>query len=231
MVAQVHSILGEQIRVPVEVRSAEACSSLFPVGLQAARVLLAETGLEPVRFAGRALCALAFMRHLDTDLGPYHEFAFSLLARVPGRRGSTGAYIRWLPVNQSFTCVVGRELWGFPKEMADIRIVPKGRGKRCEVRLDDRLVVALDSGGGIPAPAGMGGASMRTYTHRDGVLRATPWVMNPARVRMRLGGTRIELGDHPVAEEMRGLGLPARALFTSHIGLLRMAFEAATEIR
>ncbi|MBF6173278.1 acetoacetate decarboxylase family protein [Nocardia blacklockiae] len=226
-----HSILGEQIRVPVEVRQAEASSSLFPVDSAVARSVLAGTGLEPVRVAGRALCALAFVRHLDTDLGPYHEFAYALLARLPGRRGSTGAYIRWLPVNQTFTCAVGRELWGFPKEIADIRIERRGRGRRCEVRLDDRLVLALDTAGGVPAPANLGGAAMRTYTYRDGVLRGTPWLMEPARVRMRLGGSRIELGDHPIANELRALGLPARALFTSHIGALRMAFEDATEIR
>nr|WP_051160914.1 acetoacetate decarboxylase family protein [Nocardia transvalensis] len=213
------------------VRQAEACSSLFPVDAAAARDLLTGTGLEPVRVAGRALCALAFMRHIDTDLGPYHEFAFGLIARLPGRRDSTGVYIRWLPVNQTFTCAVGRELWGFPKEIADIRITRHGRGKRCEVWLDDRLVVALDAHAGIPAPAKLGGASMQTYTHRDGVLRGTPWVMNPGRVRMRPGGARIRLGDHPVADELRALGLPGPALFTSHIGTLGMAFEEATEIR
>ncbi len=225
-----YSILGEKIEVPVEVREAQACSSVFPVDPVAVRELLSGTGLEPVRIAGRALCALAFVRHLDTDLGPYHEFAFAPLAQLPGRRGSAGAYIRWLPVNQTFTCAVGRELWGFPKEIADIRIEPHGRGRRCEVRLDGRLVVALDVPGGVPAPAGPVGGSMQTYTHRDGVLRGTPWVMHPANVRMRPGGSRIELGDHPIADEMRALGLPARALFTSSFGSLRMTFQEATEI-
>lgn len=64
-----------------------------------------------------------------------------------------------------------------------------------------------------------------------GVLRVTPWLMDPARVRMRPGGARVELGDHPAAAELRALGLPRRALFTSGIGLLRMAFQDATEIR
>ncbi|MBP0662056.1 acetoacetate decarboxylase family protein, partial [Mycobacterium tuberculosis] len=71
-----------------------------------------------------------------------------------------GVYIPWLPVNQTFTCAAGREIWGFPKEIADIRITPVRRGKRCEVRIDDRLVVAMEVAGGVPSPGGMGGASI-----------------------------------------------------------------------
>lgn len=113
----------------------------------------------------------------------------------------------------------------------DIRITRRGRGKRCEVYLDGRLVVAMRTNGGFPTLSRFGGASVAAYTDLDGVLRSTPWVMNPSDVRMRLGGTSIELGDHPVAEQMRSLGLPLRALVTSQIGLLRMTFEDAQEIR
>jgi len=227
----VHTILGEKVTMPVEIRDADAASAMFLADVTAARRILAGPGLEPVTVAGRAICSLAFVRYIDGDLGPYHEFAFALLARLPGDKSSMGVYIPWLPVNQSFTCAAGREIWGFAKEIADIRITPSGRGKRCEVRLDGQLVVALQTSGGIPAPSGLGGASIAAYTNLDGVLRSTPWVMNPADVRMRVGGSRVELGDHPIAQQMRSLGLPRRALFTSEIGALRMTFEDAQEIR
>ncbi len=223
-----HAVLGETVRMPVEIRRADACSAMFAVDAAAARRLLADRGLEPVRLAGHAICSMAFVRYVDGDLGPYHEFAFALLARRPGR--GVGAYIHWLPVNQSFTCAAGRQIWGFPKELADIRITPAGLGRRCEVRLGDRLVVALRVGAGIPLPSGLGGASVDAYTSLEGVLRRTPWVMNPGAVRGRPGGARIQLGDHPVADEMRALGLPGRALFSTRIGLLRMRFEDAQEV-
>ncbi len=227
---EAHTVLGEQVRIPVQIRAADAGSALFPVDAGAARLLLAATGLEPVTVLGRALCNLAFVRYVDGDLGPYHEFAFSLMARQPGRKGSTGAYIHWLPVNQSFTCAAGQEIWGFPKLMADIDITPTRRGHRCEVAVDGRKVLALTVSDGVPAPGGAGGASIDAYTHRDGVLRRTPWVMNPGGVRMRPGGVRLELGDHPVADELRSLGLPRSALFASRIGSLRMTFADATTV-
>lgn len=215
--------------MPVEIRHADACSALFRADARAARVLLADTGLTPVTLAGAAIVSLAFVRYVDGDLGPYHEFAFSLMAQQPGRPKSSGAYIHWLPVNQSFTCEAGQSIWGFPKLMADIDIAPDGRGHRCEVRVDGQFVLSMRVGDGIPMPSSAGGASIDAYTYRGGSLRRTPWVMNPGRVSGRPGGTHLELGDHPVSEQLRALGLPRRALFSSRIGALRMTFgDAAT---
>ncbi|SFB41510.1 Acetoacetate decarboxylase (ADC) [Amycolatopsis marina] len=217
--------------MPVEVRSASACSALFTSPVDAARGLLSHTGLEPVRTVrGRALCSLAFVRYTDGDLGPYHEFALALLARLPGERKSVGAYIHWLPVNQGFTLQAGRSIWGFPKELADIDIRFTGRAHVCVVRKDGQLVLALRVRRGLPVPPGTGGTSVDAYTHQDGVLRRTPWRMRPARVRARPGGARLLLGDHPAADPLRALRLSRSALTTSEIGILRMTFDDAREI-
>ncbi|MFF0611576.1 acetoacetate decarboxylase family protein [Nocardia tengchongensis] len=228
---EAHTVLGEQVSMPVQIRQADASSALFLVDARAAGDLLAGTGLEPLTlWPGKAVLSLAFVRYVDGDLGPYHEFAFSIMARQPGRKDSTGAYIHWLPVNQSFTCEAGQSIWGFPKLMADIDITPDGRGHRCEVRVDGQFVLALRIADGLPMPAGAGGASIDAYTARNGILRRTPWIMNPGRVRGRPGGARLELGDHPVSSQLRALGLPGRALFSSRIGALRMTFEDAATV-
>lgn len=179
---------------------------------------------------GRAVCSLAFVRYTDGDLGPYHEFALALLASLPGRRGTIGAYIHWLPVNQAFTLEAGRSIWGFPKEMADIEMSFSGTEKYCIVRQHGQLVVALRIRRGLPVPAAAGAASIDAYTWQDGVLRRTPWQLHPSQVRSRIGGARIALGDHPVAEQLRVLGLPRTALMTSEIGQLGMTFQDAQEI-
>ncbi|MFI1914603.1 acetoacetate decarboxylase family protein [Nocardia sp. NPDC020380] len=228
--AEAHSVLGEQVRMPVEIRHADACSALFLTDARAAAALLAGTGLEPYTLLGRAVLSLAFVRYVDGDLGPYHEFAFSLMAKQAGRKDSTGAYIHWLPVNQSFTCEAGQSIWGFPKLMADIDITPVRGGHRCEVREGGKLVLALRISNGIPMPGGAGGASIDAYTHRNGILRRTPWVMNPSQVSGRPGGAHIELGDHPVSDQLRTLGLPKPAIFSSRIGALRMTFDDAATV-
>ncbi|WP_067701041.1 acetoacetate decarboxylase family protein [Nocardia jejuensis] len=229
--AEAHTVQGEKVGMPVQIRQADASSAMFLVDAGAARELLEGTGLEPlVVLPRRTVLSLAFVRYVDGDLGPYHEFAFSLMTRQPGRRDTTGAYIHWLPVNQSFTCEAGQSIWGFPKLMADIDITPVRGGHRCEVRVDGQLVIALRVADGLPMPGGAGGASIDAYTSRNGLLRRTPWIMNPGNVRGRPGGTRVELGTHPVSEQLRSLGLPKAALFSSRIGSLRMTFDDAATV-
>lgn len=231
-----HTILGETVTMPVEIRAARACTALFTVHERPARNLLADAGLVPVRpLPGRAVCALAFVQYTDGDLGPYHEFAVTVLCRQPGRqpgrRGTTGAYVHWLPVNQSFTCEAGRSIWGFPKENVDIDLSFAGPTKTCEVAPGGRTAVALRVSRGVPVPSGTGAASVDAYTWQGGTLRRTPWHMATSGVRARFGGAHLELGDHPVADQLRELGLPRTAVLTSEISTLRMTFNDAQELR
>jgi hypothetical protein len=68
------------------------------------------------------------------------------------------------------------------------------------------------------------------YSHADGVLRRTAWSMEPAGVRGRPTGAVLSLGDHPIAKELRSLGLPGRAVFSSTIDHVRMQFQAPDEL-
>lgn len=226
-----YAVQGERVAMPVRIRDAAVASAMFAVRAPAARALIAYSGLdvfEPVR--GRAICSLAFVRYVDGDLGPYHEFAVAFLARPPG--GEVGAFIHWLPVNQEFTLEAGRSIWGFPKELADIPMHLASRVKRCAVRFGGRTAIELAVRPGAPVPSGSRTPRVTAYSHLDGVTRRVPWEVAPARVRMRPGGATLRLGDHPVADELRGLGLDgARALSTSTVGHLRMTFEAAEEVR
>ena len=57
--------------------------------------------------------------------------------------------IKHLPVNQEFTCAAGREIWGFPKFMADITIAERRRADSCELVHEGRMVLRLEN----PEPA------------------------------------------------------------------------------
>lgn len=238
-------IQGEKVTLPVRIRDAAVASAMFAVPAAAAQAVIAYSGLEiaePRR--GRAICSLACVRYADGDLGPYHEFAVAFLVRPPGApppsgplgrlRGlaGVGAFIHWLPVNQPFTLEAGRTIWGFPKELADIPLDLSGRVRRCAVRFGGRTAIELAVRPGAPLPNGAGAPRLDAYSCMDGVTRRTPWEVRPSGVRMRLGGAAVRLGDHPVAEELRGLGLDrARALSTATVGRLAMTFEGAAEVR
>ena len=226
-----HLIQGERVVMPVEIRDASAWAAQFLIPARTARRVLHPVGLEPLLpIPRRAICAVGFVRYVDGDLGPYHEFLISLMAKRPGRRGSQGAYIHWLPVNQTFTCEAGLSIWGFPKILADIAITPGRTHTDCELCVDDRLVMAIRVGDGLPAPVALGSRSIDAYSYRDGVLRRTPWGMAISGVRARPGGARISWGDHEMTSRLRELEIPQRAFLCTSIGKLQMTFEDAEVI-
>ncbi|WP_243719679.1 acetoacetate decarboxylase family protein [Actinomadura sp. KC06] len=235
------TIQGERVALPVRIRDAAVASAMFAVPAGAAQALIAYSGLDVAEpLPGKAVCSLAFVRYTDGDLGRYHEFAVAFLVRPPGsaapqgmsgrlrEMAEAGAFIHWLPVDQEFTLEAGRTIWGFPKELADIPMHLDGRVKRCAVRFDGRTAIELAVRPGTPIPIRNQAPSLDAYTCMDGVTRRIPWTVAPSGVRFRPGGARVVLGDHPVAEELRGLGLDrARALSSGTAAHMRMVFEAA----
>jgi Acetoacetate decarboxylase (ADC) len=222
-----YAIQDRTVTLPVEIRDAAACSALFAVPAEAAQSVIAYSGLRVVRpLPGRALCSLAFIRYADGDLGPYHEFAVGFAVE------NNGVFIHWLPVNQTFTLEAGRRIWGFPKEPAEIDIDLAGSVKRCTVRQDGRLVADLRIAAGPPLPVlpTLTGSGVDAYSCLDGVTRRTPWTMAPHGLRGRPGGARLMLGRHRVADELRALGLPRRAVASATIPHVSMHFDAAQEL-
>jgi Acetoacetate decarboxylase (ADC) len=240
-------VLGRTVGLPVEVRRAAQWGVQYLVPAAAAQRLVDPTGLEATGpLPGRAMVALAVCRYDDTDLDAYHEVAVSVVVRrhdaprgaTTARRlrefatGDIGAYIHRLPVDQEFTCAAGRDVWGYPKWITTIDIDEPapgaaGPGSGTTVRLVDAgthvLTLTMASGGPIRLPA----QAPPSYSFRDGVLRRTPWTTASEGVTGRFGGATLVLGDHPMADELGSLGLPKRALFTSHATQMRATFGAA----
>ena len=227
-------VLGEQVQIPVEIRDARSWFASFLVPLNAARALVAPAGLEPtVTMRKFALATLAFVRYSDGDLGPYQEVAVAVLVEDPsgpgssgdGARGAASVYIHQLPVNQEFTCAAGREIWGFPKFIADITITEGRRSDSCDLVHEGREVLRLEIGHGVPTP--VRDTALDALSFCDGALRRTSWSLDGSGSRLRPSGASLELGDHPIADELRGLGLPHRALMSGSLRRVRMSFSAA----
>jgi hypothetical protein len=230
-----YEIDGEPITLPVEVRSARMVAAQFVVDADAAQAVIDYSGLRVARQpGGRALLALSAVAYADNDLGPYHEFAVAFVVephdappgtRPPWNRPTT--LIHRLPVNQEFTCRAGKGIWGFPKWVCDISYFDRGDRTECVVIDGDNLVVGLEVERGlVPLPPAE--MEMTAYSWSDGILRRTPWKTRNRRVRARPGGARLHLGTgHPMADELRALGPPRRALMTTSTGVMSASFGAA----
>jgi len=217
-------IQGRTVTLPVEVRRARTWAAQFLVDPSAAALLM-PPGLTLARLGGKAMAIIPVARYEDGDLDQYNEVGVAFLARAIGRKG-LGVYIHHLPVTQQFTLDAGRTIWGFPKFMADIDIVEHPGGARILLASDNEEILQLDVRRGwvsIPSRA------IPTYTYMDGVLRETRWTTS-GRARARLGGGRLELGSHPIAKELRALGLPKKAFAVQTVPEMRAIFGASTVI-
>jgi hypothetical protein len=222
-------VLGQQVALPVEVRTAHSAAATFVVPHGAAARLMAGTGLEPKRLpGGRALCILAAVQYVDNDLGPYNEVAMCLA--VGAADGApAGAYIHQLPVDGEFTCAAGREVWGFPKWMADIDIRREAGGLRCHLAQDGEMILDLHVRA-RPLPLPSKPAEMSAYARLDGRTRRTPFTSRATEVRGGLLGATLVVGDrHPMAQDLRSLGLPRRAVMSTVIGNMAATFGSAEE--
>ncbi len=234
-----YTIRGREVRLPVEVRDATAAVAFYLVPASAAQKLIEHTGLRIARMLpGRTFCTIGTMDYKEGDLGRYHEIAVTFFVHERGARtvpfigpilgqlrGSLGAYIHQLPVDGEFTCEAGQTIWGFPKFMTEIALSTEGDEQTSVLTADGQHVLThtVRTGGS----RAFENRAQTSYSHRDGVLYKTPSLMSGAGVGARLGGAKLELGTHPLANELRTLGLPSRAIFSTFVSKMSGTFYAA----
>jgi len=210
-------VFGTEIPKPARLRNARFAGAVYSCRASEVRSVLKGTGLDAVALGGRGFSALACIRYIDTDLGPYDEVALQVLARGPG--GKLGLYTVELPVTGEFTLHAGRQIWGLPKWRARTESTFDGRGVRLKLWEGETrvLAVALDAGPlaspaalNIPLPCW----SSRVDGPNAGELLFGPFPLRAEGFRIRPGGARVALGEHRMSELADRLGVSGRALYT-----------------
>jgi hypothetical protein len=236
-------IQGHTVTLPVVVRDASNASATFLVDSVAAQRLIPDGAFEVAELLpGRALLSIAAIDYRDNDLGDYDEVSVALFVRERGAKpgwpligtlvelaqSRLGTYIHRLPVNQSFTCEAGREIWGFPKTVDEISIEPRGARLFCRLAIDGEhaFTISFPRGGAGRMPE----QELVSYTYLHGVPHRTRATMGGEGFAMRLGGADLVLGSHALANELRLLGLPRRALFTTFTEHMHARFEGPEKL-
>ncbi|KPK50016.1 MAG: hypothetical protein AMJ63_15505 [Myxococcales bacterium SG8_38_1] len=235
-----YEIQGHTVTMPCHVRDACSATATWMVSAKAAQALLPGPELEIAEvLPGRGLLSIACIEYRDNDLGDYNEVSIAFFVRKRGDRagipflgaavdmmkGRLATHIIHLPVNQSFTCEAGRVIWGFPKTVDEIDFDTTGDRARCVWNKDGQnvLKISLPIGGTRNLPE----QELSTYSYIDGALHETPFVSSAENFGVRMGGAHLALGAHPIADELRSLGLPKPAMMTMWLGKMRGEFEAA----
>ena len=125
-----------------------------------------------------ATAALSFLQYNWTTFGPYNEAVLSLMVE---HRGRPMAYVLQIAVTSEPPMLGGREIWGFPKKLADIQF------------RDDRDMIF----GKIERPVGIRLASAIVRPERPGDTRHSS---GPPPVTLRLIPSPEEHGRPSCAE-------------------------------
>jgi hypothetical protein len=229
---------GHEVTFPVVVRDASSGAATFLVNAEAARRMLPGPEVELAEvLPGKALCSIAVIDYRDNDLGDYNEVSIAFFVRRRGAprgipylggwidmvRGGLGTYIHHLPVDQSFTCEAGCGIWGFPKSVQEIDYHYGGDQVTCRLvhQGEHALTLSLPRGGEKSLPD----REMTTYTWIEGVPHRTVFASGAEGFGVKLGGAELTLGSGAVADELRRLGLPRRALMCAWMEHMRGRFD------
>ena len=241
--ASAHIIQGREVSLPCTVRDASSGAASFLVSARAAQAMLPGDAFEVVEILpGRALLSLAVIDYRDNDLGDYDEVSIAFMVRERGEsgglpylgavldvvRGNLKTFIHWLPVNQTFTREAGAEIWGFPKTVEDIDFDYAPDRATCRLNADGRHVLTLSvpRGGSREMPD----TALITCTYIHGVPHRVRFTTGAGGFGFSLSGGRVELGDHPYADQLRGLGLPKRPLVCTWMENMHGRFEAPEKL-
>jgi hypothetical protein len=221
-----YTVQGRTVPMPAVVRDASSGTALFLVPADAVQRLLPGDDFVVSEAApGVTQVVLGFVDYRDNDLGDYHEAMVAFFVRPRADPAAPeGTFLYRLPVDQSFTCEAGRRIWGFPKTVETIAIDYAADRATCRLEMDGVHVFTLS----LPrTAAGEDGGEMDlvTYSYVDGPA-ATAFRQGGAIAMIDGAGVSLELGSHPLADELRGLGMPAAPLLGTWTESMRGSFAA-----
>jgi hypothetical protein len=202
-------VQGREITFPMEVTELRAATLLWSVPSEAAAALLPGDAFEVVEVApGTAQLVLAAVDYVQNPWGDYDELNLGFLARPAGAPADViGSFVYRMPVNQAFTCEAGNRVMGFPKTVEDLTVTYTDATASFRLAMDGHHVLTLT----LPRAEPTGPVERVeavSYSYLDGVPYGTDLSMDMGTGFIDAAEVQLELGDSPVADELRSLGLP-----------------------
>jgi hypothetical protein len=216
---------GVKIELPIRYQDWSAIMAHFPVPEAAVRRLLPSSRLKPILYVpGTAILSMVAMEYRQIKgLAPYNEFGIMVpvlyepKVNIPGLPllfphcfKLSGLYVHCLPVTTQAAYEVGIEVWGYPKIIAEIVFEDIGQMRRCRLRAAGKNILTLDVEKGATR---FSKVNFHSYTVKGGqLLRTLIQTRGECNIARFRGGASFNLGDHPIAEELRALGIGKTAV-------------------
>ena len=176
---------------------------------------------------GKAVVAVGAFNYMDTSIGPYGEVIVGIPAvygksPVPvapalfeSRYPGFGVIVAHLPVTKQTARDAGRGQWGFTKFITEMHFTITPEYLQCKMSEKQEHILTLRV-----ARRGFYKTDKKpivTFSVKDGQLIKTTIPQKGAfRQSVRPAGSFLELGDHPVSESIRGMGLSKKPMISKY---------------
>ncbi|NQT71816.1 MAG: acetoacetate decarboxylase family protein [Chloroflexi bacterium] len=234
---------GGNLGYPSYFRDGSAAMGLFVVPASAANALIADSGFEVARIApGRTIFSLSCVHYDDSDCGVYEEIALSFFVKKMGQgkrlpyistlldiqRGNIASYTWRLPVTTQLALDAGKYMWGLPKTIEEIDYENADGQATFTWRDGDKEVLSYSvAAQGTRQPATM---SPPVYSIFEGSPHVSYLTQTYRDTGIQFRGGELQLGNHPIADELRSLGLPKRPLISTWNGHLYFQMSAPQQL-
>jgi hypothetical protein len=236
-------IEGKSLGYPTLFRDGSSALGLFVVPLHAAADLIRGSGFEVAPVApGKAIFTLSCVHYRDSDCGVYREISMAFFVKKHGQtrfipylgtlldivRDKAATYIWKLPVTTRLANDAGILMWGLPKTIEEIDFEISGGRATFNLRMDGREVLSYSvrAHGKRHQPPG----ASAVHSMFEGAPHVTYLTHEYWDMGTRFGDGLLRLGEHPVADQLRGLGLKRRPLISSWIGRLALNVSAPEKL-
>ncbi len=220
----------------------DAFALFFSANPHKVRPTMPSHRLHPVLLSSRkAVVGIVAFNYIDTTIGPYGEVAVVLPAvhypapppvlipaLLESRYPGFGSLVMHLPVTSSVARDAGRGEWGYTNFVADMYFKMTPEFMECRMSEKEQHILTLR--------VARRGIVLRdtkplvTFSVREGnLLKTTISQRGTARSAIKPRDSFLQLGDHPVSESIRALGLSERP-FMSRYYLERSAILPAGRV-
>lgn len=230
------------VKVPMLLKETVCIGAFFTVPSDKICKFLPSSKLKPVVVArGRTIYAVAAYEYLDTSIGPYNEVAMGMacihshrlnipfLPAIFDQAFSVGFYLCHLPVTTKIALDSGVEIWGFPKFLATVRFEESPSTRTCLLEADKRNILSLQVKKAERSKSetkDFTSFSVKGKTLLETAVHTLRLIWNSRRAE----STSLELGDHPIGEELLELKKDWKLLRTFHAPVMRSVVESPQEI-
>ena len=217
---------GESVEFPILYYDFRFVTAIFTTKTSKLQRLLPHPNFKAIDiWPGTGMLGITAFEYRDTSIGPYNEVAVSIPVRFPPGFTFPGfsalpmmvknvfhIYIQHLPVTTEIALKGGVHFWNYPKFMSDITFQDQGENMEIKLKEGDRFIFKMRA---KKLPTKRSALfEFHTYSIKERtVMHAFVDGKAPSLGSRMMGEiAEIELGEHPISEELAELNLSKTAL-------------------